>query len=164
MWKNSFIFFLIIFYCTSSLGTDSLHIILAKNKYNESVSEVGKVEVKCQKLEVILDKHLLSHIKANKEQLKTALIYYHFNAIASCTREAVKNYLLASAVLTSLDSENSELYTKSNELIVTTFTQLLETQANYEALPDGLKDKLSDIEALHSPFNLIKSAEALGLM
>jgi hypothetical protein len=41
--------------------------------------------------------------------------------------------------------------------------QLIKNQPAYEALPDALKGKLSALEILNSPFNLLKSVEALGL-
>jgi hypothetical protein len=94
---------------------------------------------------------------------KAAVIYYYFKAKTVCTGEAVKNYLLASAVLSSLDSENSELYAESDKLITSTNTQLIKNQPAYEALPDALKGKLSALEVLNKPFNLLKSVEALGL-
>jgi hypothetical protein len=146
-----------------SLAAEFHPIGIAKANYNNSISKIDEIEAKCEKSETVLDKRLFSEISADKEQLKTAVIYYYFKAKTACTGEAVKDYLLASAVLSSLDKDNRDAVLESDMLIVETNVQLVKHQAAYEILPDNLKDKLSDIRALYTPFNLIQSIEKLGL-
>ena len=48
-------------------------------------------------------------------------------------------------------------------LITSNMTSVLKEQEKYEQLPEGVRQQLEGITALHAPFKMIESAQALGL-
>ncbi|RLT96904.1 hypothetical protein [Ketobacter sp.] len=50
-----------------------------------------------------------------------------------------------------------------SKLITSNLVDVLQAQAQYEQLPEGVRQQLDSIKALQAPFKMIESAQALGL-
>lgn len=160
--KKALVGIMIAAFCSSCLAGDNDVLAIAKSNYNQSISDLDIVEAKCKESEVVLGENIFSNVPANNEELRAALIYFNYKAKTACAEAAVKNYLMSSAILYSLDITQKEHILIANALIVESNVQLLKYKQSYDALPDALRRAFNKIKALNRPFDLVGTLNNIG--
>jgi hypothetical protein len=158
------IIFLLIFISSECFADGVNKIPVAINKFNTSIVNVNNAFDECRKKEErVLQGDIFDNIGISKDQRKIALKYYYFKTATDCSSIAVKDYLLASAIRMFADKSLPRNLRDADELIVSTYLVFLQAEADYSTISDEDKMEFEKIQALQSPFDLIKSAKALGL-
>jgi len=164
MHKHIIIFFsILIAYSCFAENIDTGPIVI--NKFNVSIINVKNSFEECSsKGERVLDSDIFNKVKASQDQKKIALKYYYFKTVTECSSDAVKDYLLASAMRTFGDKSTPRILRDADELIVSNHLLFLKAEAEYHnTVSVENKKDFEAIEELKLPFELIKSAKALGL-
>lgn len=171
--KNSLFLFLV---CLPALvnaenrqptGIELEALAQANNAFNRSLVDLGRVEENCKKSAGTLPSDVFQGLDMEEEDKKKALLYHYLKASSDCTSDALKDYLVSSALLTSLlypfDPDRARMLNEGNELIMDTRVRLLKAEVEYGQLEEGLRAALDRIDELKKPFKLIESADAIGL-
>jgi len=155
--------FFSIFIASICFAENSKYLSTAINRFNESIVKVGSAGEKCRDEKRVLPGDLFDKIDASNDEKKIALAYYYFKTITDCTNDAVKDYLLASAVRMLADKDMPRGLRDADGLIVSTHLEFLKAEIKYNTISDEHRKYFAEIKELNLPFSPIKSAKALGL-
>ena len=134
---------------------------IARENLARSVTALAEKEAECSKSAAILPAEAIGKLGLNEEQLKTALSYFYLKSSLDCSYPQAANVIVNLRVLHELQPDRPEA--DGGELVTSNMISVLEEQAKYEQLPEGVRQQLEAIKALQSPFKMIESAQALGL-
>ena len=134
---------------------------IARKNLARSVTALAEKESECTESATILPAEAIRKIELDEEQLKTALSYFYLKSSLDCSYPEAANVIVSLRVLHELQPDMPE--EDGGSLITSNMTSLLKEQAKYEQLPEGVRQQLEGIKALHAPFKMIESAQALGL-
>ncbi|WP_199611010.1 hypothetical protein [Flocculibacter collagenilyticus] len=146
-----------------SANDDKAIVTQASNNFNKKLIALEQVESKCRESAIVLPADTFKSVSLSKEDKITALSYYFIKSTTECSSEAVKELLVASAVLSSLDEAYEVAAINSNKLIINSFKLLLEDEIEFNKIDKATREKLSKIHVLTKPFDPIRSAEVLGI-
>ncbi|MBA53223.1 MAG: hypothetical protein CMK89_02105 [Pseudomonadales bacterium] len=134
---------------------------IARENLARSVTALAEKETECSKSATILPAEAISKLGLDDEQLKTAISYFYMKSSLDCSYPEAANVIVNLRVLHELQPDMPK--EDGGKLITSSMVRLLEEQAKYEQLPEGVRQQLEGIKALHAPFKMIESAQALGL-
>ncbi len=133
----------------------------ALNDFNQAIVSVDEVETQCYADQVPLNSNIFDGMELSTGQTRTVLSYFYYRNLAECTETAVSHFLLKAAVLASLNPGVADDIGESNALIIQPHLSAAERKADYLQLPEDLRARLDNIEALKTPFNLMLSGSLL---
>lgn len=134
---------------------------LARGNLAKSVTALAEKEGQCSASAKVLPVEAIRALGLHEDQLKTALSYFYLKASLACTYPEAASVVVNLRVLRELQPGMQE--EDGEQLITANMVSVLEEQAKYEQLPEGVRQQLESIKALHAPFKMIESVQALGL-
>lgn len=141
----------------------------------ESLAEAARVELAdklvrvsdsiaaCRDAGIPLEKPVFSGLELTRDQLKTALAYHLSKAGFECSRKEINDYLLSASILAYADTVAGADVLASNELIIHDAITMFKLKPEYMAIPAAQRELLDAIPELQRPFDLVKTAQNLGL-
>lgn len=136
---------------------------LARKNLADSVSKLADKEVECRKNAVELPSDKIKAVGLSKDQLKDAIAFHYLNSFTACSYPEASNVVVNLQVLNALQSEASESAGSATQLIVGDLSKLLKLKVDYLSIPESKRNQLEAIPNINKPFDMIKTAESLGL-
>ena len=131
--------------------------------YLSSITNASEQIDACKEKEVVLPIAQIQDLNLDKETLKVSLKYHSLRASFSCSKQAVSDYLINSAIVSAMEITDKKGTSAGDSLLVYDGVMLLKAEYEYNKLPEVHRKKIESIEELNKPFKLIESAMKLGL-
>jgi len=142
---------------------------LALLDFSNSLIVVESRILECEKQKKMLPYDKLNALKLSKASLKSAIAYHYFNSSYLCNKQAMSEFLLASAVLAQMapDTPQTPEFKEGlkgvDALVSSVLVQVLETKVDYLEIPEQDRLALDQISELSNPFDLYEAVDALKL-
>lgn len=151
---------------SSAPGTNARDI--AQTRLAESVTELRARMNACMERKDVLSADEFSGIELGDDALRAALSYFSVKADNACIEQQARDYVVAAYVAERAgvvpgEGEDSPEEADLGALVLDSWWRELQLEAQYRQLPANSRARLGRIPALQRPFDLLKSARALGL-
>jgi len=140
---------------------------LARERMAQTIVALEARMETCEAKQRTLSKTDLEGVDISRDHLRTALVYFHVRNENACMEDKAKDFLLATYLLEEagvLENLGDTTQSELASFVMHTYWQELEHEVRYRALPEKAREKLEAVEALQTPFKLIESGEALGVL
>ena len=169
--RNFVVLGLIMFAASAFAGEDPKRSAgqLALLDFSNSLIAVESQIADCKKQKKALPYEKINALQLPKESLKAAIAFHYFNSDYLCNKQAVSEYLLASAVLAQMTPDTpqtpefKEGLKGGDALVSSILVQVLKAKVDYLELPEQERLALAKIDALNVPFDLFEAFGALKL-
>jgi len=151
--------FLFAFYANSESNPEYQELLL--EKYYSSIDGYQKQEKNCKDISKVLPREIFSKIKINSSDLSVVLGFHFYKSFFECTATSRSEYFLAAPLLALESKKAREMVATSTELLMFDHKALIQVEMDYSMLDARLRNKLSTIQKLKSPFLLLESFELL---
>lgn len=136
---------------------------LAKASIAHSLKAYADKEQACAASKSVLPEDALKGVSLSKQQLTDVLSYFYLKTLYDCS--AVESSALVSKLIAyqSLAGQMSSDADQAGKIIASDLAKLWQAEAKFVQLDPEVRLQLSGIQALAEPFDMIQSAERLGL-
>lgn len=132
-------------------------------QYHNSIKAYEIKLEKCQKTEAVITPDDVKHISDDWNVLSTVFSYHYAKVQDLCTHDELELFTVLSAKLQALESSDQLVLEKYNQLIMAIPLAYERTKADYFVLPEGIRERFSNLEKLNRPFNLMETMEKFDL-
>ncbi|MCC5812192.1 MAG: hypothetical protein JJU06_17680 [Ectothiorhodospiraceae bacterium] len=150
-----------------SIAPGSRQAELLKKRMAEAVITLERSVESCESQRSTLQRDAFEGAGISQDSLRLALPYFFVKADNACTRDSAMDFLLASHLMEEAGLApgfNDRDGGSSAYLVVDSYMQEIENEAEYLSIPADERQALESIQDLHRPFDLISTAENLGLL
>ncbi len=140
---------------------------LLKKRMAEALLSLERAVEFCETKRSTLKRDVFDGVDISQESLRRALPYFFVKADNACMKDSAMDFLLAYHLLKEADlhSEfNNSDGASSAYLVVDSYMQEIENEVEYLSIPAAERQALESIQELHTPFDLIGTAENLDLL
>jgi len=145
----------------ASAQTDPVEI--ARSNLAASIATFAEKQQQCDDQSAVLSPGPIKALGLSEQQLKDVLTYHFLKASVECTHAEAAEAIVNARLFKDLQPLMMQHEEDGSSLFTMEMVKLLKLEAQYNALPNAQRKSIDAIEALHKPFRLIESAEALGL-
>ncbi len=162
--KKIVIFYIASILASVCLAADEEQLAqLALEQVQADLSAFSEVLGSCKESESILPKDVFSGLSLSMDQKKLVIMYHAAKANYECAKPALNQYLISASIFAHYNPEKAEDLTKGNTLVTYDAIKAFELGQQYNELPSTIREKLGKIDSLNKPFDMMLSADNLGM-
>jgi hypothetical protein len=139
---------------------------LAQQHFNERLVALGQQIDACTRARADLPYGKIKALDLSREALRAALLYHNARADYECAKDAIGEFLAASAALKLLSEQFPGMREGADagvELAVDVLVRVLQRKPEYLKIDSKTRSSIEAVEELQKPFDPIRAAEKLGL-
>lgn len=149
--------------CVANGSEEYSAVRIAKLELTNSLEKYADKEQLCRESAIILNPKPIKEIGLTKDELKIALEYLYRKSFSKCSFSEASAVVTNLSTLLVLQPDTSDAAQESVKIITDDLAKVWLSKEKYLSINEIKRKKIENLINIDKPFNLIKSATALGL-